>query len=489
MGRPEQPTALPRMRASQLLKVGGIWVSPVIVASLLIFLMTLTYFGSLLDPAGHLHGLPVLIINEDNGATVHGQRADLGQQVTAALTQSPAIGSRLALTPATLTQAQAQMNVGTDYADIVIPATFTRSLLALTGSTTPAAGTPPKPTIQLLTNARLGTLGVSLATGVAQPALGHVSRQIGQRLLPASTAANRANPVIRAQLADPVSVVIVPYRPLPPHSGLGLSAFYIALVALLCGFLAAIIVNSSVDGALGYATADLGPWWSQKLPVPISRWHTLLVKWVMAVVIVPLLTAIMLVVAVGLLRMDHPYVGYLWLFTSLAAVTVAIATLVLLAALGSFGQLLAIILIIYLAMASSGGTVPLQAVPGFFRFISQVEPLRQVLDGTRAILYFDAQADAGLTRSLIVLSIELLFWVAVGIAITTWYDRKKLDRMRPELLAFLNRSVLDYARQTAKQQGANQENKSQQNAEQQTQTRKAANPPCRPPATRQPRTP
>jgi hypothetical protein len=46
---------------------------------------------------------------------------------------------------------------------------------------------------------------------------------------------------------------------LPDNAGLGLNAFYIALLTLMCGFIGATIVNSVVDSALGYATTDLGP--------------------------------------------------------------------------------------------------------------------------------------------------------------------------------------------------------------------------------------
>jgi hypothetical protein len=54
---------------------------------------------------------------------------------------------------------------------------------------------------------------------------------------------------------------------------------------------------------------------------------------------------------------------------------------------------------VYLALASSGGTVPLDALSGFFRFLANFEPLRQILDGIRAIVYFDARGDAGLNRA------------------------------------------------------------------------------------------
>jgi len=163
-----------------------------------------------------------------------------------------------------------------------------------------------------------------------------------------------------------------------------------------------------------------------------------------ALVLVPILTGLLLIVAVGILHMDAPYIGLLWLFTSFAAAVIALGTLVLFAALGTLGQLVAMLLFVYLALASSGGTIPLQALPGVLKFAANFEPLRQVLDGVRAILYFNAQGDAGLTRGVVMTGSGLILWLVLGVAITVWYDRRKLDRMQPEVLAYVHRSVRLY---------------------------------------------
>lgn len=171
----------------------------------------------------------------------------------------------------------------------------------------------------------------------------------------------------------------------------------------------------------------------------------MLAKWVMAATIIPVLTGLVLVAAIVILSMDAPYPGYLWLFTTFAAEVVAIGTLALMAALGTLGQMVAILFFVYLAIAASGGTVPLQALSGFYRFVSYFDPMRQILDGVRSILYFDAAGAAGLIRALVLTGAGLVFWIIVGVAVTTWYDRRGLDRMRPELMAYLYRSVRSYA--------------------------------------------
>ncbi len=174
------------------------------------------------------------------------------------------------------------MDRGKAYAAVVIPPEFTASVLAIAGVPPTPGQTTTKPTIELLTNPRAGTLAVGLAAGVLQPALSIASHRIGTQIAssaPGRRSAGASSPLLK----DPVTVVSVPYRPLPSHSALGLSAFYIALLTTFCGFLGGVIVSTSIDAVLGYATTEIGPVWRQRQPVAISRLQTLLSKWVMAI--------------------------------------------------------------------------------------------------------------------------------------------------------------------------------------------------------------
>jgi YhgE/Pip-like protein len=428
------------MRASQLLRIRPVWVAPSIIASVLIFLITVIYIGAVVNPLGHLHGLPVLVVNEDTGATAGSSRVEIGEQVVAGLQGSPAVTDRLSLKSMTLTQATKKLNRNAAYMAIVIPADFSMSLLSLYGPA-PVSSSPDIPRIQLMTNMRSGSVGVSLATNIAQPALAAISAKVGAQLS-AQSGATQAG--ANAYRSDPITVTTTPFRPLPSHSALGLSAFYLSLLTIMCGFLGGVLVNSTVDSALGYASNEVGPKWQQRAPVPISRWQTLLAKWLFALGVVPALTTVMLVVAIAILNMDASHIPTLWVFATLAALAVAAGTLALFAALGALGQLVAMIVFIYLALASSGGTTPIQALPPSLRFSANFEPLRQILDGVRAILYFNASGPAGLTRGFILSGVGLVFWLVIGVAVTVWYDRRKLYRMHPELLAYINESVHTY---------------------------------------------
>ncbi len=441
MSTPEQPTARLHIRAGQILRARKVWIVPILTASVFAAAMAAVYFGAVVNPTGHLHGLPVMIVDRDSGALVDGQHVDVGASLASALEHSPGVTSRLKLTPGTLQQARAKMDKGGAFAALVIPATLTRSALLAAGVSTPGATPPTTAAVTIEENTRLGNLGVNLANGVLTPAITKISPQIGSHLSAVASPASKHNPVLASRVADPITLTTATYRPLPDHSALGLSAFYIALLGLIAGFVAATLINASVDSALGYATSQLGTRFMQRRPVPINRTQTLVVKFAIVAAAVPVLTGIVLLVTVGLLGMYAPNVVALWGLMSLAALMIATGTLTLLAIFGSIGQLLAMLLLVYLSLASSGGTVPIQALPGFFQTVGHVEPLRNTLFGTRAILYFGARGDAGLNASLIVLVCELLFWAALGLAATLWYDQRGLDRLSPDLIGYINRTV------------------------------------------------
>jgi YhgE/Pip-like protein len=423
------------------------------VGSLVVAAMSALYIASATDPLAHLSGLPVAVVNQDRGAAVGTQRLEVGQQIEAGLLAAPAVTNRLHLEVLSLSQAEQAMDRDGLYATLVIPPGLTDNLLTAVGlhpaagaASAGAVGTAPQ--VEIVISERAGTVGTSLATGILQPALAVASRQIGRQLTPLVPAGSQA-PATRLLLADPVTVTTVQYRPLPDNAGLGLNAFYIALLTLMCGFIGATIVNSVVDSALGYATTDLGPRWRQRQPVPINRWQTLLIKWAIIVAATAVLTAVMLLVAWGV-GMDMPYPWLLWAFTWLCALSVGIGTIALLAMAGNYGQLIGLLVFVYAGLASAGGTVPVEALPAFLRTLSYVEPLRQVLAGTRSILYFDAQGVAGLTRGTVAAASGLVFWLVVGGGVVRWYDRKGLYRLRPEVLAHVSKAVQDYrAKQAA----------------------------------------
>jgi ABC-type multidrug transport system permease subunit len=231
---------------------------------------------------------------------------------------------------------------------------------------------------------------------------------------------------------------------LPSKAALGLSAFYTSLLTLMCGFIGATIVHSFLDGALGFAPTEIGPRWTMVRPALISRWQTLLAKWGMAVVLTGILTGVFLLVAALIFGMDAPSPLLLWVYGWFGAATIAIGTLALFAVLGTPGQLVGLLIFVYVGLASAGGTVPIQALPDAFAAVSLADPLRQILGGVRSILYLEARADAGLAEGAIATAIGLFFWLAFGAFFVRRYDKQGHDRMDPKLVAYVHEAADTY---------------------------------------------
>ncbi|MFF4852521.1 YhgE/Pip domain-containing protein [Streptomyces sp. NPDC001194] len=410
--------AAPEATAATLLRRPQIWVVPTVLTGLLALLLSLLYMGGIVNPNGHLRDLPIALVDDDTG------KQDLGGQITAAIASDTA-GGKADWRVMTRAQAQDQLDSGKVYGALVVPAGFSEAVAALTTS-----GATHRPTMIVLTNPGKGSLGSSLASQISTKAAHSASQSVGRRLTQAAGA--QASPTTKVLLADPVDVVTQVGHPVGTNSGLGLSAFYYTLLLVLAGFMGGNVISNGVDTALGYADNEIGPWHTRRPTVPINRTQTLLLKMVMTAGITLVSSALVMLACITILGMDASHLPLLWIYSYCAALAVGLGVQAINAAFGGIGQLVSMFVFIVLGLPSSGATVPLNAVPAFYRFLSYFEPMRQLSDGVRAILYFDARGDAGLSRSWLMIAIGVVLALLFGFAMTRYYDRKGLKRLTPQ---------------------------------------------------------
>lgn len=424
------PAAAPRAAgasasATTLVRRPKLWLFPAVLATLVALFLSLLYMGGILDPNGNLHRLPIALVNADAGAPLPGQQQNLGTQVAQAVVTGAPTG-QFDWKQVGAAEAQDMLASGKVYGALEIPAGFTASVAALT-----TTGATVRPTITVLTNPGLGSLGSSLASQVTQGAAHQASVNIGKQLA-ASPAAASADATTGLLLADPVAVTVQVGHPIGRHSGLGLSAFYYALLLVLAGFISGNLIHTGVDTALGYADSEIGPWHTRRPTVPINRTQTLLLKMLMTAGISVLTTSMVMLACIAALGMDATHIPLLWIFSYCACLAIGLGVQAINAAFGGIGQLVSMFVFIALALPSSGATVPLQAAPTIYRFLGAFEPMRQLAGGVRAILYFGARGDAGLSRAWLMIAVGVTGALVFGFAMTRYYDRKGLRRLTPQ---------------------------------------------------------
>jgi uncharacterized phage infection (PIP) family protein YhgE len=313
------------------------------------------------------------------------------------------------------------------YGAIVIPPNFTSASIDFAGS---AVGFTEvdRPVIQVWTNPGAGALASSILTAYADTALTEANTTFGEQLATgvvdqAKQAGLTVSGASLMGLAAPIDIRIDPADPLPANAGNGLTAFYFALLLVLAGFTGSVIVQTLVDGMLGFGPMEVGPLYRLIAPLKISRWGTLVIKWWIMFVIALVLASVYLLVC-RVVGMDLSNAFALWMFGVLVITAVGVTCMSVAAALGSFGLLINMVVFVVLGLPSSGGTVPLEATPMVFGWLAWFEPMHQVYLGTRAILYFDVNFAAGLGRALLMTGGGLVIGLVLGAVVTQVYDRK-----------------------------------------------------------------
>ncbi|MEV6136666.1 DUF3533 domain-containing protein [Nocardia sp. NPDC051990] len=409
-----------------------VWLAPAVVVSLLMALLATMYLAYVVDPVKHLHGFPIALVDQDSGDVISGKPANVGKQISDALVQQIP-SDKIDLRVLGINEAQHQLNTGNVYGAIVIPSDFTKRLgILATASVVP--GDVTQPIITVYTNPRTGSFSPQVVQTIAGNALAQANQTVGKQLtetvrdqLHSAGSAPELVGLSRLMLAKPIDVVVAPFHPLPSGTGGGLTAFFYTMMVLLAGFTGTIVINAMVDSSLGFAPTEFGPWYVHYPPTPISRLRTLLLKWGVVTGTAPVVAGIFMAIGYWLgMPIDRPLL--LFLYSTFAIIAVGVTALSIVSALGTAGLLVNLILFIVLGLPSSGGTIPIEALPNSVARLADFEPMHQVYLGIRAILYFNADGSAGLSRAIWMTLVGLVIGLLLGGVVTRYYDWKGLHR-------------------------------------------------------------
>ncbi|RDI47310.1 YhgE/Pip-like protein [Nocardia mexicana] len=410
-----------------------------IVMTLLASLLGVMYLDYVVDPEENLHNFPVALVNQDVGDKLGapGQEkvVNFGDEVAQGLQQAvPA--DKIDLQVLGPSEAQLAMQSAQVYGTIYIPSDFSKRLGILgVGSIVP--GDIEQPVITLQTNPRTGAFATAILERFGEEALTQVQAQVGKQLTeqvqaqlqppPGGPPAPELSGAARITLERPLNIVVEQFRPLPGGSGEGLTAFFYSLLLLLVGMVGAMIIHQLIDASLGFLPTEWGPWYLHYPRASISRTTTLLIKWSAVAAMAVIVSAALLGIGKALgMPIDKPLA--LYLYGAFVMIAVGFTCTSVLAAIGTSGLIVNLIIFVILGLPSSGGTVPIEATPKYFAWLAEFEPMHQVFLGVRSLLYFNGNGAAGMTRGVWMAVLGLAIGVVLGLVITRFYDRKGLER-------------------------------------------------------------
>jgi YhgE/Pip-like protein len=251
----------------------------------------------------------------------------------------------------------------------------------------PLPQAPEPAEIEVLTNPSAGpavaTPVQNISTGIVHAVSQATSERIAQQ---AGEIGAQLPPEVAAVVGDPVRADITEAQPVGPDSGNGQSPFFLAFLANLSGLIGGAVVFFLIrEGAERLEAQGAHP----------SRTGLWTVRLLLAFVYAALVAGAELWVAFGLLGVEHEAsTMQVYLFLALAITGAVTVTMLFAVIFGPVGIGISAVLNVILGLVSSGGAVPLEALPPFYQAYADWLPIRYVIDGLRSLLFFNGTLDA-----------------------------------------------------------------------------------------------
>ncbi|MER2138382.1 MAG: DUF3533 domain-containing protein, partial [Arthrobacter sp.] len=397
----------------------------------------------------NLNHLPVAVVNRDQGTDTPTGQENFGENLTSTMESGFSKSDEIELRPLSWDEAQHQLRTGQVFAAVVVEEDFSEAAVSLVSSSL-TDGDASRPRIMLYTNPLASPLASELAADAVEPALKQASTSLGEQLevtarqgqeeaterqsaelteagVPAQVQeqlAPKINGTSAEVLRDPIQINQQAFQKPPDGAALGMGAFFYSVLLMVVGLSGSVTLHFLVDSRVGVLPVELGPRYVLGPRLLPARWAEFLLKWGIAVV-AGLPTAGLMMWVASAVGMPIPHGGWFFLSTWLSIVTVSAVTFALITIFGSAGMVLSLIYVVFMGLPAATGVVPLETLPGFFAFIARGEPLYQMTIANKAILYYDAEASAGLQAGLIGMGVIILIAVVLALLFSVLYDRTR----------------------------------------------------------------
>jgi YhgE/Pip-like protein len=407
-----------------------VWVA-VIGAGVLGLVMTFAYVGAFVDPVGRLDRLPIGVVNEDVPVAVAGRQIAVGDDFVTQLRQQNGAPGAHPVEFVFFHSVQDALDATGDnhlIGVIDLPPELSKTVAAV-GT---AAGAAPPATIQMYRNVGAGSLQPVVFDEAASAAIDALSTTASGQLTDAlTTAGTSVAPANVSTLAQPIVAVTSDTPPLGDKSGRGLVPFYIALIITLTALLGTTAVHVVVGSLAGRDQMEVMGRPLALRRVAVSRVDQYVTEALLTIPVAILGGLAVIWMSVGILgaQSDHPKQAVLFAMTGVLAMS--LLSLAFLTAFGLVGDLIALLVMTIFGVPSARGVYPFEALPGFFRSLGELLPLRWLTDGLRSLFYFAGRADAGLRGAWFAIVLYGLIGLLLGLFAALWSERRSRIAARP----------------------------------------------------------
>lgn len=392
----------------QLYKLSSTWF-PIWLISLLMFIMVSVYLPVFSGANQNLTDVPLIVVNEDRG--------HMGDAILLKLIKKHNGNSFKWEIANNKQEALNDLKNDKAYGALIIPANYSKGLSQVQELLLSGNGNGKAATLEILLNEGVGQSASMIASNtlqaVASATSEALSRNFKNELNEKGITLSPDNALL---LNTPVKFTMKNVLGLPINLNKGMTPFMMILITSISGLMGANMIH-------GYLMRGNGILKKNKSSLSESK---LLTSELISGAILSFCVSVILQLSVfGFFGSSHATsIRIIFLFTFFCCITMFFLFKSLALLFGGWGMLVMFPVNI-MGIFSSGGAIPLATLPVVHRIFSSILPTRYMVDGMRALLYYNGRMQAGLGTALWAISIYFIITLAIVIAFIRNMNRRQ----------------------------------------------------------------
>jgi uncharacterized phage infection (PIP) family protein YhgE len=391
----------------QLYKLSSTWF-PIRLISILMFIMVSVYLPVFSGANQNLTDVPLIIVNEDSGY--------MGDAILLNVIEKQNGNSFNWEITNNKQNALDDLKNDKAFGALMIHSNYSKDLSQLHEILLAGKGNGEAATLEILLNEGVGQSAYMIASNTLQTVAFVTSEAISKNFKnELNEKGITLSPDNALLLNTPVNFTVKDVLGLPVNLNKGMTPFMMTLIASISGLMGANMIH---------AYLMKGNVILKKNESSLSESKILTAELIFGTILSLCVSVILQLSVFGFFGSSHATsLWIIFLFTFFCCTTMFFLFKSLALLFGSWGMLVMFPVNI-MGIFSSGGAIPLSTLPIVHRIFSSVLPTRYMVDGMRALLYYNGRMQAGLGTALWVISIYFIVTLAIVIAMI----RKKNKR-------------------------------------------------------------
>ncbi|SES31076.1 YhgE/Pip domain-containing protein [Psychrobacillus sp. OK032] len=396
----------------RLLKTKATW-TPIWMIAFLMLCMISIYLPVFGGPSQRLTNFPLIIVDEDTGTSSLVTAKEIGNHLIQAQ-NGHTFNWRIVPNKEAAVK---ELKDNQAYGALIIPANYSDGITELHNALM-TGKTEGKPImLEILINEGGGLSTTAIATNVLESVATVASTDISKHLKEDLLKNNiLLSPNIAFLMDAPIQYTTTNVLDLPENSNKGMTPFMLVLITSISGLMGVNMINGYIKNITGKL---------RDKDYLLTDTKILVTELLLGVILAAIVAFILQLAIFGFFRSSHSTsIWWIFLFTFLCCMTLHFQFKIVGLLFGKWGMLVMFPLNI-MGVFSSGGAVPITSLPFIHRFFSTVLPTRYMVDGMRALLYYNGKLQAGLGTALLVITIFFIIFLGSCIAVGYRIHRKE----------------------------------------------------------------